>query len=298
MSMFTDEQDTTLEELTSLVDEYCHLQYYNHVERACEEFLAKQQSVFAEFWHAFALDMQASHTQALREMKKLRSDQTVALAATAALISIHKNAKSKDKEEMKALRGDFSDLSKNASADGLVFAARYFLHSGKAKQAKQCIDKVVRAAEMDVDKLNTAGLVYSHPDFPIEKAYEFFEDALDMSRRKPLASLFGRAKCYLREKDFIPALKDLNQVVVRYTNFPIGLVEKARVLMIQGNWDEAMQTVERVLLKQRFNIDALMINVAYMLVRQVRRASSVFCVSLLGLSFNYACVLSMRRHST
>jgi hypothetical protein len=82
-------------EFQCLVDYYCTHQLHHHVQRACDELLARTHDDAATFWHAVALTAEGSATEAIRELDPLQHVPEMALAVNAALINAHRTAKAK-----------------------------------------------------------------------------------------------------------------------------------------------------------------------------------------------------------
>ena len=57
----------------------------------------------------------------------------------------------------------------------------------------------------------------------------------------------------------------LNQVVVNYTWFLPALVEKFGVLVAIGDWEQTVETAQRVLAEDARNIEALRLTILYLL---------------------------------
>jgi tetratricopeptide repeat protein 21B len=67
---------------------------------------------------------------------------------------------------------------------------------------------------------------------------------------------------------FTKALDNLNQAVVLHSWFLPALSEKAKTLLLMGDWEQALETAQRVLNENEYEIDALNIFILYMLARE------------------------------
>ena len=186
-----------------------------------------------------------------------------------------------------------------ADDDALVFAGRYFLHTDKAKQSRQCLEKILAKRPQDVETLVMLGWLnlQSGQSRQARQALAFFEAAIKLTHdRKDIGALLGRAKYYERSakseggasgagtgagagsgsgrnsaaarKKWDRVLDDLNQIIVTYPSFTPALLEKARVLMLMNQWDESLLTAQRVLKKDPRDVSALRIVVLYCLTRE------------------------------
>jgi tetratricopeptide (TPR) repeat protein len=90
-----------------------------------------------------------------------------------------------------------------------------------------------------------------------EESEEFFEKALQQNP-KEIDAQMGMAKHYEKIGDFKNAVEVLNKLIVNSPNYTPVLVEKMRLLLILGGWEQSVETANRILTqKDEKNIDAL-----------------------------------------
>lgn len=101
------------------------------------------------------------------------------------------------------------------------------------------------------------------------RSIRYFDRALgDRSNSKrDLEAMMGRAKYYENTGKFTESLESLNQAIVLYQWFHPALSEKAKVLVRMGDWDQAFDTAERVIQRDRQDIEALRIMLLHALLR-------------------------------
>ena len=58
--------------------------------------------------------------------------------------------------------------------------------------------------------------------------------------------MLGRAKFLENQREYTQALEALNNVIVLFSWFLPALTEKANILLMMGDWDQAFETVHRV----------------------------------------------------
>jgi len=274
-------------ELQSVIDFYARSQLWRHVAAICEREFGGSNDELAHFWHGVALSYEGAASEAVRELEPLQRSREMGLAVNAALINAHKNAKSKDKEAMDLLKDKLKKLSKDADDSGLIFAGRYFLHTDKAKQARQCLEKVHAKDANNIEVLVLLGWLNLAvgQSRQARQALGFFEAALQRTSEKPhIGALLGRSKYHERPSK-VPAgsssnvgllsrvkwdrvLADLNSLIVAHPSFAPGVVEKARVLLLAGSWEEALATAQRVLSRQPRDLLALRVVVLVSLMRE------------------------------
>lgn len=188
-----------------------------------------------------------------------------------------------------------------ADDDALVFAGRYFLHTDKAKQSRQCLEKIYAKNPQHVQTLVMLGWLnlQSGQSRQARQALGFFEAALKLTaERKDIGALLGRSKYYERSaksdasvagagasgsggatrsnaasrKKWDRVLDDLNQIIVTYPSFTPAILEKSRVLMLMNQWDESLLTAQRVLKKDPKDVCALRLVVLFFLTRESKSA--------------------------
>lgn len=278
-------------EALCLIEYYMRLGFYGHVVNVCDTYL--QQSARSsssssvslsegelKFWRAVGLSESGSVTESIREFDYLlRSSNSSAgvafsngidmsLALTAALIQAHKNINSKEKDVLNNLKENLKNLSKSSDDAALVFAGRYFLWTDKAKQARQCIEKVYTKQQQNVEVLVLLGwlnLTSGNSRYE-RKSVSFFEAALKLTHEKnDIGALLGRVRYYERKRKLEKVLEDLNRIIVSYDGFNVALCEKARVLMQLNNYDEMLSTIQRV---DKNDLQALRLLALYELTRE------------------------------
>lgn len=77
------------------------------------------------------------------------------------------------------------------------------------------------------------------------KAFGYFENVLNESmggNRKHLQSLLGKAKVFEKQKKYDEAVEMISEITVCYPNFLPAVIEKAKIHMQNGEWDQAVET--------------------------------------------------------
>jgi tetratricopeptide repeat protein 21B len=93
--------------------------------------------------------------------------------------------------------------------------------------------------------------------------------------------LLGKAKYYEHRRDYTQCLEVLNSVIVLYSWFLPALTEKAKVLLMLGDWDQAFETAQRVvsqvfiisalvIFKDTYNIEAIKMTLLYHMTRETK----------------------------
>jgi tetratricopeptide repeat protein 21B len=85
---------------------------------------------------------------------------------------------------------------------------------------------------------------------------------------KFLEALLGRAKFFEKVKKYDIALEILSEIGVTYKNFNAGLIEKAKIHIFNGDWDQGLETILKVMVDDKQNVEALRIYIFYLLSRE------------------------------
>jgi tetratricopeptide repeat protein 21B len=261
-------------ELNDTVDYFATRKYYQHVASTCETFIKSHgahASAHASFWFAFSQSMQGKYSEAIRDFEPLQQVPGIRLAVTAALITTHGMCTQKDKQALSVLKGQLKQATDTTDHSELLFAGRYFWHAGRDKQARKCVERVLAKARDNTNALSTYGWLYfySNTERLEKKAGSFFSAAAQiMGPTASISALLGCAMTQERSGNVQAAIERLNQIIVSYPDFTGGLVEKSRIQMMIGQWDDALETANRVLKQDFFNIEALKLIVVFKLAQE------------------------------
>jgi tetratricopeptide repeat protein 21B len=80
--------------------------------------------------------------------------------------------------------------------------------------------------------------------------------------------MLGRAKFFEKTKKYDIALEILSEVSVSFKGFNPALIEKAKIYIFNGDWDQALTTIEKVIVDDNQNVEALRIYIFYLLSRE------------------------------
>ena len=102
-----------------------------------------------------------------------------------------------------------------------------------------------------------------------QKSFQYFDNALSQKKRD-LEAIMGKAKYWElkalsprgKPKYFEKALDNLDMAIAAHDWFIPALSEKAKMLMMLKDWDQALDTTERVLSRQIYSDDIECLRVA------------------------------------
>ena len=275
-------------EVLALVNYYARAGYYRHLQTVCNEVLKKRGSTDPTlvFWRALGMLKEGAVNDAIRDYEgiKSRGDLQLALPSKLALVHAHQMSKVVDGEEVHRLQSEVAMDEQNAPDRARLTAALLLWHLGELDEAKMHATRLLQMQPQYVPALTLMGwlelqevesdeslMLGIDPEQSLGRAEAAFEDALAAcSAKKDLEALMGKARVLLLKRRYKQALEELNQVIVLYAWFLPALVEKFSVLMAMGDWDQAVETAQRVLAQDQHNIEALRLSVLFLLSQESR----------------------------
>ncbi|KAJ1446031.1 hypothetical protein M885DRAFT_452913 [Pelagophyceae sp. CCMP2097] len=217
--------------------------------------------------------------EALRELTQLKSKRDFELASISALLFFHQAADRIDDDEVRALRQHLSKEDGRASEVSLLLAAqfRWFCgvhaqdsskHRDELDAARELITRVAPStivAQTGMQKQAHTLLAWvdlsmrcaSRAEVEQRKQAVRYLEGSNGREGRDLDVLMARAAYYDAVGEPRKALDELHQAVASQASFVPALVEKAKLLVFQGDWDQAMEACARVLALNERNCDAL-----------------------------------------
>jgi len=260
--------------------------FVRHVGKMCQSMLARrgEEPVF-RFWYAYSVAREGNVSEALREYNKALSHgpvKNIQIAVIAAKIHAHNSMPRIDSSAVEGLKNELFIASSDAS-DGakLQLAAFYWL----TEQHEIARETCAKAVEYSDEFLSGHGLMgwiqfTSGRQAYIEKSTANFSKALDPAfggSREDMDAGLGRV-AYLRHKmRHSEAVEVLNQMIAACKSdevFKPITIEKAKVLIESGDWEQAADVTQRLINKDKDNVQALMLVVLYLLVVECRFTSA------------------------
>eukprot|EP01035_Chromulina_nebulosa_P033766 gene33766-45218_t len=265
------------------------------------------------FWRAFALSMMpayqeatSSGSSALQEARKIlensfQARRDMQYPVTLALLHCHRRQQANgiaDYETIETLSNELAvaeDVTKEA---GLILAARFNLFTGELEEALRLTQKVLSMS----GGAGTSGVhsVYELEAVAVEQwvyALQFEQNGTSAALRKKVMgaeSLLKRcyssggndatmdidammvmAKCKQLLGLYPDLLNVLNQVIAMYPNFYPALGDKTLLLATAGEWDQALDTAQRLLDLDAENLDALKVIAAHSFTQESQPHDSV-----------------------
>ena len=109
------------------------------------------------------------------------------------------------------------------------------------------------------------------PQSLVQRCAQYFDNASGTGAElENLDALMGKAKVLEGKRQWVQALDALNKVIVMHDWFLPALIEKAKALMMTADWDQALEAAGRLQQQEANNIEALRLNVLFLLSRESR----------------------------
>ena len=156
-----------------------------------------------------------------------------------------------------------------ANMQALYYAGTFLLHIDRADKAKEYVDRLLKINPQSKEGLILKGWmeVSLLRESPNKNALQYFEAVLKTNNRN-IEAIFGKAKYYSVCGEFDEAIELLNQLIVVYQSFSPPLVEKMKVQLSLQDWDQADETVNRILSSDPKHIDGLKFKVLQTICRK------------------------------
>eukprot|EP00756_Hemistasia_phaeocysticola_P023049 Hpha_TRINITY_DN15868_c2_g7::TRINITY_DN15868_c2_g7_i1::g.192122::m.192122/K19673/TTC21B, IFT139; tetratricopeptide repeat protein 21B len=256
--------------------------FVRHMGKMCQSMLARrgEEPVF-RFWYAFSVASEGNVGEALREYTKALSHgpaKNIQVAVNAAKIHAHKSMPRIDQAAVDSLKNDMMMVENDASDGAKLQLAAFYWLIGEHESAREWCQKAVEYSDEFLNGHGLMGWIHLSSGRPahIEKSAADFAKALDPAfggQKDDVDAGLGRV-AYLRHKQqHAEAVEILNQLIASCKCdevFKPVTVEKAKVLVETGDWEQAADVTQRLIHRDKENVQALMLVVLYLLVVECR----------------------------
>lgn len=265
-----------------LVHYYVREGYYNKVQMCCDEELRSSSDPTLIFWKAHAVFCEGSTREAILETESIVDKRDMAVPACSALIHYHNNCTVVDQDTVNDLTIRLQTEMHSASENAKVLAAQFYTMAGELDKARELLSPLEDSSSLPVQiargwlefyagrqaAMNAPG---KGSAAYLDKCTAFFEGAIGSgSELGNLDALMGKAKVLEGKRQWQQALDSLNKVIVMHTWYLPALIEKAKTLMMTADWDQALESAGRIQQQEPNNIEALRLNVLFLLSRESR----------------------------
>uniref|UniRef100_A0ABI7YG35 Tetratricopeptide repeat domain 21B n=1 Tax=Felis catus TaxID=9685 RepID=A0ABI7YG35_FELCA len=255
--------------LKTLINYYCQEKYFHHVLLTASEGVKRYGSdpVF-RFYHAYGTLMEGRTQEALREFEAIKNKQDVSLCSLIALIYAHKMSPNPDKEAILESDARVKEQRKGAGPKALYHAGLFLWHIGRHDKAREYIDRMIKMSNGSKEgQVLRAWLDITRGKEPYtKKALRYFEEGLQDGN--DIFALLGKAQCLEMRQNYSGALDTVNQIIVNFPSFLPAFVKKMKLQLALQDWDQTVETAQRLMLQDNQNVEALRILALYYLCRE------------------------------
>ena len=268
---------------SSLRNSYALMQYYmreklwRHAESVATENVSAVDDWTFRVWQSFCQDMQNSPNDALRGYKQCESRRETVVPALMGMVIIYR--RNKDLEGVRQTEQRLQDERLQTATGQWIQAAVMLWHSGDAQRARDTLNKLIDQSSTYRDEYTSIQTLKGWLDLQngrgafLEKCLTSFENVIQAEAQSDLLDIdaqMGKVGYLERKNQSWPAQELLNKLIVVHPNFTPALVVKARNLMRAEDWEQASEITQRILSKDPLNIEAIVLSILYLLVKDAR----------------------------
>ncbi|KAM5280322.1 tetratricopeptide repeat protein 21B [Ctenodactylus gundi] len=255
--------------LKTLINYYCQERYFHHVLLVASEGMKRYGSdpVF-RFYHAYGTLMEGRIQEALREFEAIKNKQEVSLCSLIALIYAHKMSPNPDREAILESDAKVKEQRRGAGHKALYHAGLFLWHIGCPDKAREYVERVMKVPHgTNEGQILKAWLDITRGKEPYaKKALRYFEEVLQDGN--DIFALLGKTQCLEMRQNYSGALETVNQIIVNFPGFLPAFVKKMKLQLALQDWDQMVDTAQRLLLQDNQNVDALRMLVLNYLCRE------------------------------
>uniref|UniRef100_A0A4W3HWY6 Tetratricopeptide repeat domain 21A n=1 Tax=Callorhinchus milii TaxID=7868 RepID=A0A4W3HWY6_CALMI len=231
----------------ALIVYYCQEKYFHHV----LNIVHKEMQVYNNepILCCFAGRIQ----EAIRDLEAVRQVQDISLCSTMALIYAHR----RNRDAIQELDANLKESRKIAGERPLYYAGMFLWLMDRHEKAKEYIDRMLKISSGSKEGLILKGWIdlTSVKMTNMKRAMTYLEEGLQDS--KNLLGLMGKIHYFQKEQNYSSALEIVSQIIVTLPEFLPALIMKMRLFLAQQNWEQTLETAQRILQKDSSNVDAL-----------------------------------------
>ncbi|XP_033348597.1 tetratricopeptide repeat protein 21B-like [Bombus vosnesenskii] len=244
-------------EYITIIEWFCHQFYYNgmlvYCKEACEVYPANE---YLRILLSLAYILTGKVQEAIKECSNLMNNADTTLTALLLQNIAYMKTENVEKVTIIQIETRIRDEKRKSSSNALALAALVLLLSQKADKAR---DYVERAYKLDSSNKNVL-LTKAWVDLFIANENDSSEpnlfEVVLVQDSKNINALLGSAKYKQQQGDYTGAISTLNSLIVRYPKLCLPLVEKLCNQLALKDWDQVLETANRIMSIDSNNLDA------------------------------------------
>ncbi|XP_019378278.1 PREDICTED: tetratricopeptide repeat protein 21B [Gavialis gangeticus] len=248
---------------------YCREGLFRHAQAAADDGLRKAAGdPVLLFYRAYGLLMAGQIQEAIREFEHIKNKQEVSLCTMMALIYAHKKSSNPDRDAILELDAKMKEYRKTAGQQALYFAGLFLWHLGRQDKAREYVDRMIKVSNGDKEGLILKAWldVTCGKEAYIKKAVKYFDEA--MQEGIDLFALLGKAQYFEIRQNYSGALETVNQIIANFPHFLPAFIKKMKLQLALQDWEQAVETAQRLLQKDALNLEAIRMEALHYLCRE------------------------------
>nr|XP_033333087.1 tetratricopeptide repeat protein 21B-like [Megalopta genalis] len=245
-------------EYATIIEWYCRQFYYTAMLSYCKEACdAYPTSDRLRILLSLANALTGKTQEAIKESAAILNNVDAVLAVLVLQNIAYTNSENVERTTLMQIESRIRDERRKSSPNALSLAALVLFLSQKVEKAKDYIEKAYKLDSSNINVLLIKGWIdlFTMNKTSVDKP-NIFETVLEKHPRNVYA-LLGTAKYKQQHDDSAGAILTLNSLIVRYPKLHIPLVEKLYNQLTTKDWDQALETANRISSIDLNNLDAL-----------------------------------------
>ncbi|KAM9033190.1 tetratricopeptide repeat protein 21B isoform 3-T3 [Sarcophilus harrisii] len=255
--------------LKTLIDYYCQERFFHHVVIAASEGIKKYAGdpIF-RFYHAYGSLMEGKNQDAVRELEAIKNKQDVSLCSLIALIYAHKKSSNPDQEAILELDANMKEHRKTAGSKALYYAGLFLWHIGRHDKAREYIDRMIKISNGSKEGLVLRAWldITNGKEAYAKKALRNFEEGIQDGN--DIFAMLGKAHYLEIRQNYSGALETINQITLNLPSFLPAFVKKMKLQLALQDWDQTVETAQRIIQQDNQNVESLRMLALYHLCRE------------------------------
>ncbi|XP_028966731.1 tetratricopeptide repeat protein 21B-like [Galendromus occidentalis] len=214
------------------------------------------------FYYSICLQLQNNPQEALRQLEELKNEADFALGVSYALLRTHQSFNNVDFEATANLELTIRNLREDRNDKLFYYAGLYHYLVGDLETAKELVDRMLKLAPPSKEGLVLKGWLEL-----LRQAKTNVSQYFESSGSGNPEAIFGKAEALKRAGDLHKALDVVNQGVVSFPGNLPSILEKMKVHMAMGDWEQVVDTSNRALSMDTNCVQAQRFQVVHLLCK-------------------------------
>lgn len=267
--------------LNSKILYLCREQFYNTMLKACVKGINQFQDISLLLYRALALVLCNRIDEGISELHNLKTESSIKLSVTIALMYANKFKEVTEKELYFKLDAQMREYRKSATGPELYNAAVVLYMFKKYTKAYDYVEKSLSLDSDNANSLALKGRLQLHllnTNVQNFSNISFVFESILHQNPQNIDACLGLIDSYLNEKNYSGAINEANKAVVRFTDTNIPLIQKMRVQFAMQDWEQAIETMNRIMSLNEESLELMQINILILLCRDGNYDEAAKCI--------------------